>query len=131
VADDAEAPLHHVDLVGLLELARHRLEIAPTRGARPVRLVQLVEDLDDRKAPLLAGTVTGAGLLALRGLLVLRAASPFRGVAEERLGAARELLLQLCDPEVKALGLLAPCLAQLGGQSLQATEEPCVLLLQQ
>ena len=112
VADDAERSLHHVDLVGLLELVGHRLEVAAARRARLVRLIELVDDLDDRKHFLLARAVTATGLLAFVGL-VLGARSPLGGVTEERLRAARELLLQVRDLELEALGLVAACFAQL------------------
>ncbi len=130
VADDAEGPLDYVDLVRLLELARHRLEIAPARAARLVGLIELVDDLDDRERLLLAGTVTGLRLLRLLGLRVAVRSSLGR-VAEERLGAARELLLEMRDLELEGLRLVTACVAQLAGEPLQALEEPRVLLLQQ
>jgi hypothetical protein len=37
VTDDVEGPLHHVDLIGLLELACHWFEIAATRGRPSAR----------------------------------------------------------------------------------------------
>ncbi len=131
MADDAEGALHHVDLVGLLELARHRLEVSPARGTHLIRLVEFVDDLDDGQRPLLSRTVTGARFLALLGPLVLCARSPLGGVAEERFRAAREVLLEDLDLELEALGLVSACFAQLARESLQALEQPRVLLLQQ
>ena len=73
VADDTEGPLHHVDLLCLLELARHGLEIVSARAAR---LVGLVDDLDygmkvtrlilgdvDGLPPLRRGRASGRGSL--------------------------------------------------------------------
>jgi hypothetical protein len=95
--------------------------------ARLIRLVELVDHLDDRQRSLLARSVAGLRLLGFRG----RARSPLRGVTEERLGTARELLLQVRDLELEALGLLTACLAQLVCELLEALEQPRVLLLQQ
>ncbi len=80
---------------------------------------------------LLARTVTGARFLALLGLLVLCARSPLGGVAEERLGAARELLLEALDLELKASSIFAPRLGQLRNEVFQTAKEPNVLLLEQ
>ncbi len=130
VAHDAEGPLHHVDLIGLLELAGHWLEGAATRGTCLVRLVELVDDLDDGKRLLLARSVTWARLLPLVRLL-LGARYTLGRIPEQGLRATRELLPQVCDLELKALGLLAACFAQLARQHLEAMEQPGVLLLQQ
>jgi hypothetical protein len=117
--------------VGLLELARHWLEVATARGTHLIRLVQLVDDFHDGKRPLLVGTVAGTGHPALLGRLLLLARSPLGGVAKERFRAARELLLEKLDLELKASGIFAARLSQLCNEVLQATEEPSVLLLQQ
>jgi hypothetical protein len=62
---------------------------------------------------------------------VLCARSPLGGVAEERLGAARELLLEALDLELKAPGILAARLGQLRNEVFQAAKESDVFLLEQ
>ncbi len=75
--------------------------------------------------------MTRARPLALLGLLGLSARSPLGGVAEQRLGAARELLLEALDLELKASGIFATRLGQLRNEVFQAAKEPNVLFLEQ
>jgi hypothetical protein len=116
--------------IPLLELVRHGLERTAARAARLVGLIELVDDLDDRERLLLARTVAGLRLLRLLGLRVA-ARSPLGRVAEQRLRAARELLLQVRDLELEGLRLVTACVTQLAGEPLQALEESRVLLLEQ
>jgi hypothetical protein len=73
----------------------------------------------------------GSGMNAMGMATMLPTIGFNRGVAEECLRAAGELLLEVRDLELEAPGLLAARVTQLGGEPLQPTEEPSVLLFQQ
>ena len=130
MAHDAERALHHVDLVRLLELSLHGLEVASAGGTDLIRLVQLMDDLHDREVPLLVGTVPRAPFLPFFVGLVLSIAPSLGGITKEHLRTAGELLLEEIDLELEALRILPARLGQLCHQGLDATEQPCVLLLQ-
>ena len=105
VALDHEPQRDGVDLVALLVLALHLVEAAAAVGARLVRVVELVLDLDDRQLRLLRGTVSGP-LLPLAVTLAMVVAvgaratrlrvrgALLRGGSEHLLGQLRQVPLQ-------------------------------------
>ena len=93
VAHDPEGALDDVDLLGLLVLAGHLAQPAAALGARPVGLIERVDDLDLGELALRARAMAGVRRPlggARRAVVAVRAL--LGGRAEERPGARLELL---------------------------------------
>ena len=131
VADEAEAPLDDVDLLGVLVLLGPGLECPATLRAGGHRIGGRVHDVHPRQRGLRPRPVPARGCGRARRLLARGAAAPFRGAAEERPRAGRELLLEPRNLELE-LGMgRARGLGQRPAEFHQPPMEPRVLRFEQ
>jgi hypothetical protein len=98
-----EAALDDIDLVRFFKLTGEDLQLAPALGAHLIGFIEGVHLLDSRKLGLVARTMPRLRLLFV-GASLLPIAS-FALVAEQRLIADTELLLELGNTHLKRPGL--------------------------
>jgi hypothetical protein len=129
--DEHEPPLDDGHLLGLLELAGHRIQWLTTlRAALPIRLVELVDLVDDGQSGLDAGSVPGTGRRWSGGLSRRRRPLLARR-PEERLVALREQFLQEGELVLQRRTVLAPQARELGEQALDLFVEPMVFAIEE